>query len=105
MSISCDLRKFDVFPGTPTESFFFLILFLRFCAGVSEREREYSIIFTVSNAHHTFWEKVGFVMILETFRASVGEPFGLLGVLLGTLFEVLFFTTFEGNQVTAAISE
>ena len=43
-------------------------------------------------------------MILDTFRASLGEAFGLFGVLLGTLFEVLFFTTFEGNRVSAANS-
>ena len=59
------------------------------------------MVFSVSNEHHTFWEKVGFVMILDTFRASAGEPFSLFGVLLGTLFEVLFFNTFEGNRVTA----
>ena len=66
---------------------------------------EFSMCFTVSNAHHTFGDKIGFVMILDTFWASVGEPFGLFGVLLGTLLEVLFFTTFEGNRVTAGISE
>ena len=59
------------------------------------------MVFIVLSAHHTFWEKIGFVMILVTFRASAGKPFGLSGVLLGTLFEVLFFTTFEGNRVTA----
>ena len=62
------------------------------------------MVFTVSNAHHTFWEKVGFVMILDTFRASAGEPFGLFGVLLGSLFEVLFFTTSGGKRVTASNS-
>ena len=71
---------------------------------MAEREREYSTVFTMSNAHHTFWDKVGFVMSLDTFRASVGEPFGLFGVLLGTLFEVLFLTTFQGNRVTAGNS-
>ena len=65
---------------------------------------EFSIVFIVSNAHHTFGDKIGFVMILDTFRASVGEPFGLFGVIWGTLFEVLFFTTFEGNRVTASSS-
>ena len=44
-------------------------------------------------------------MILGTFRASAGEPFGLFGVLLGSLFEVLFFTTFEGNRQTVTNSE
>ena len=86
---------------TPTESFVFWTLFLRFCGGLAERDMEFSMCFTMSNAHHTFGDKIGFVMILDTFRASVGEPFGLFGVLLGTLFEVLFFTTFEGNRVTA----
>ena len=56
--------------------------------------------FTVSNTHHTFWDKMCFVMILASFRASVGEPFGLLCVLWGTLFEMLFFTTFQGNRET-----
>ena len=79
-------------------------LFLRFCLCVAEREWEYSKVFTVSNTHHTFWDKMCFVMILGTFRTSVGEPFGLFGVLLGSLFEVLFFTTFEGNRVSAANS-
>ena len=46
-----------------------------------------------------------FVMILDTFRTSLGEPFGLFGVLLGSLFEVLFFTSSEGNRVTAGNSE
>ena len=71
---------------------------------MAERELEYSEIFTVSNAHHTFSQKVGFVMILDTFRAPVGKPFRLFYVLLGCLFEVLFFTTFEGNRVTASNS-
>ena len=85
---------------TLTESYVFWTFLLRFCAGAAEREREYSIVFTVSNAHHTFWEKVGSVMVFDTFRASAGRPFGFFGVLLGSLFEVLFFTTFEGNRVT-----
>ena len=62
------------------------------------------MVFHVSNAHHTFGEKVGFVMILDSFRASAGEPFSSFGVLLGRLFEVLLFTTFEGNRVTASSS-
>ena len=62
------------------------------------------LVCSVSNAHHTFGDKIGFVMILDTFRASVGEPFGLFGVLLGTLFDVPFFTTFEGTRVTASSS-
>ena len=89
---------------TPTESSVFWTLFRRFCGGLADREMDYSIVFTVSNAHHTVWDKIGFVMILDTFRASVGEPFGLFGVLWGTLFEVFFFTTFEGNRVTASSS-
>ena len=52
----------------------------------------------MSNAHHTCWEKVGVVMILGTFRAAVGGPFGLFGVLLNSLLEVLFFTTSEVNR-------
>ena len=64
---------------------------------MAEREWEHSIFFTVSNAHHTFWDKMCFVMILGTFRASVGEPFGLFGVLLGSLFEVLFLYHFRGE--------
>ena len=58
---------------TLTESYVFWTFLLRFCAGVAEREREYSMVFTVSNAHDTFGEKVGFVMILDTFRAPVGS--------------------------------
>ena len=64
---------------------------------MAEREREYTIFIVVPNAHHTFWEKVGFVMILNTFRASAGEPLGLFGVLLGTHFKVLVFTTLRGT--------
>ena len=67
---------------TPTESSVFWTLLLRFCGGVAEREREYSMVFNVSNAHHTFLDKIGFVMILDTFRASLREPFTLFGVLL-----------------------
>ena len=36
------------------------------------------MVFTISNAHHTFWGKVVFVTILHTFRASAGEPFDFL---------------------------
>ena len=89
---------------TPTELSVVWTLLPRFCGGVAEREREYSLVFTMSNAHHTVWDQIGFVMILDTFRTSVGEPFGLFGVLLVSLFEVLFFTTFEGNRVTATNS-
>ena len=76
-----------------------------FCGNVAERERLDSMVFIVSNAHRTFWEKVGFVMILDTFRAPAGEPFGVFCALLGALFEVLFLTTFEGTRVTAGNSE
>ena len=43
-----------------------------------------------------------FVLILHTFRAPVVEPFVLFCMPLGSLFEVLFFTTFEGNRVTTS---
>ena len=53
---------------------------------------------------HTFLGKVGFVMILDTFPAPAGGPFCLFGLLLDTLFEELFFATFEGIRVTAGNS-
>ena len=71
---------------------------------MAERECEYSMVFTVSNTHHTFLDKVCFVMIIASFRASVGEPFGKFCVLWGTLFAVLFFTTFEATRVTVGSS-
>ena len=83
---------------TPTESFVFWTLFLRFCGGLAEREMEFSIVFTVSNAHHTFGDKIGFVMILDTFRASVGEPFGSFGVLLGTFLKCCFLPLLRGTE-------
>ena len=58
----------------------------------------------MSNTHLTFWDKMCFSMIFASFRASVWEPSCLFYVFLGTLFEVLFFTTFEGNRVTAGNS-
>ena len=82
---------------TLTELSFFGTLFLRFSRCVAEREWEYSMFFTVSNAHHTFWAKIGFVMILDTFRASVGEPFGLFGVLLGTFLKCCFLQLLRGT--------
>ena len=100
-----DICKVGVLADTPTESSVFWTSLLRFCAGVAEREREYCMVFSVSNAHHTFWEKVGFVMSVDTFRAPVWEPLKMFCVLLGSLFEVLFFTTFEGNRVTAGNSK
>ena len=71
---------------------------------MAEREWEYSMCFTVSNTHHTFWDKMCFVMSLASFQASIGEPFRPFCVLLGVLFDVLFFTTFQGNRVTASNS-
>ena len=60
---------------TLTESSVLGTLFLRFCLCVAERECEYSMVFTVSNAHHRFWDRMSFVMIIVKFRASIGEPF------------------------------
>ena len=51
----------------------FLNFLLRFCGGVAEREREYSMVFTLSNAHHTLWEKVSFVMILDTSQGGLNQ--------------------------------
>ena len=82
---------------TPTESSVFWTLFLRFCGGLAERDMEFSMCFTMSNAHHTFGDKIGFVMILDTFRASVGEPFGLFGVLLATFLKCCFLQLFRGT--------
>ena len=62
------------------------------------------MIFTVSNAHHTFGDKICFVVIIAICRASVGAPFSSCCVLLGGLFEVLFLTTFQGNRVSAGNS-
>ena len=90
---------------TPTKSYVFLTLLLRFCGGVTERKRLNSIVFTVSNAHCIFAQKVGFVMILDTFRAPAGKLFGVFCVLWGVLFEVLFLITFEGTRVTASNSK
>ena len=65
---------------------------------------QYSMFF--HNTHHTFGDKIGFVVIRDTFRASLGESCGLFGVLLGILFEVLFLLPpFEGNRLTAGSSE
>ena len=72
---------------------------------MAKQEWGYSVVFTASNTHHTFWDKLRFVMILVTFRASVGKPFCLFCVLLGSLFEVLFFSTFEVNRQAAANTE
>ena len=58
--------------------------------------------FYCANEHHTFLDQIGLITILDTLRVSVGKPFRLFGVRWGTLFEVYFFTTFEGNRVTAA---
>ena len=88
--------------NTPTERSVSGTLFLRFSRCVAEREWEYSMCFTVSNTHHTFWDTMCFVMILVVFRASVGVPVGPFYVFLGTLFEVLFFTTFQGLRDTTS---
>ena len=98
----CEL---GVLADTPTKSFVFLTVLVRFCGGVPKRKRLNSMVFTVSNAHGIFAEKVGFVLILDTFRAPAGEPFGVLCALLRALFEVLFLTTFEGLRVTASNSD
>ena len=95
---------FGVLADTPTKSIVFLTFLLRFCGGVAERKRLNSMVFTMSNAHDIFAEKVGFVLILDTFRAPAGEPFSVFCALLGVLFEVLFLITFEGNRVTASNS-
>ena len=97
--------EFWVLADTPTKSFVFLTFLLRFCGGVAKRKQLNSIVFTVSNAHGIFGEKVGFVLILDTFRAPAGEPFGVFCALLGVLFEVLFLITFEGTRVTASNSK
>ena len=94
--------EFGVLADELMKSFVFLTFLVRFCGGVAKRKRLNSMVFTVSNAHGIFAEKVGFVLILDTFRAPAGEPFGVFCVLLGALFEVLFLTTFEGNRVTAS---
>ena len=72
---------------------------------MAERKRLNSIVFTVLNAHGIFWKKIGFVLILDTFRAPAGEPFGVFCTLLGVFFEVLFLITFEGTRVTTGNSE
>ena len=70
---------------TPKESCVSWTLLPRFRGGLAERDIEYSMFcVTVSNTHHTFWNEFGFVMILETFRASIGKPSGLFDVLLRT---------------------
>ena len=89
----------------PTESSVFLTCLVRFCGGVAKRKRLNSILFTLSNAHGIFAEKVGFVLILDAFRAPAGQLFGVFCALLGVLFEVLFLITFEGTRVTAGNSE
>ena len=83
---------------TPTKSPVSWTLSLRFCGGLAGGDVEYSMVFTVSNTHHTFCVKLHFVMIFGTFWGSFGEPFRLFGVLLGSLLEVVFFGSSEGNQ-------
>ena len=89
---------------TLTELCIFGTLFLRFSRCVAKREWEYSMVFTVSNAHHTFWDKVCFDMIPATFWASVGGPFSRFCLLVGALCAMWFFTSFEGTRVTVSIS-
>ena len=48
-----DICKFGVLADTPTEPIF-LDLAPEFCDGVAERELEYSMVFSVSDANHTF---------------------------------------------------
>ena len=98
------MYEFGVLADEPTKSSVFLTFRLRFCGGVAERQRMNSMVLIVSNAHGIFGEKVGFVLILDTFRAPAGEPFGVFCALLGVLFEVLFLITFEGTRVTATNS-
>ena len=98
----CEL---GVLADTPTKSSVFLTVLVRFCGGVAKRKRLNSMVSIVSNAHRIFAEKIGFVLILDTFRAPAGEPFGVFCSVSGALFEVLFLTTFEGNRVTAGNSE
>ena len=98
--------EFGVLADEPTKSSVFLTFLVRFCGGVAKRKRLNSIVFIVSNAHGIFAEKVGFVLILDTFRAPAGKPFDVFFcAFLGALFEVLFLTTFEGTRVTAGNSE
>ena len=96
--------EFGVLADEPTKSSVFLTFLVRFCDGVAKRKRLNSIVFTVSNAHRTFGEKVGFVLILDTFRAPAGQPFDVFCTLLGVVFEVWFLITFEGTRVTATNS-
>ena len=59
------------------------------------------MVLFLSNTHHISCDKVSFVMILASLRASAGEPFYLVYFFLGSLSEVWFSTTFERNRVTA----
>ena len=90
---------------TPTKSSVFLIPILRFCGGFRKGEVEYSMVFTVSNAHHAFSDLLHLRMIFGTFWGSFGERFRLFGVLLGILLEVVFFGTSEGNREAAGNCE
>ena len=64
--------SFGVFRDTPTESFVLGTLLLRFFDIVAEREREYSVFFTMPNSHLTFVGKIGVVIFFKIFAASFG---------------------------------
>ena len=81
---------------TPTKLSVFLTLILRFCGGLADGDVEYSMV--VSNTHHTFYEKFDVFIIFSTCWGSFGEPFRIFVLLLGTLLEVVFFGSSEGNQ-------
>ena len=66
----------------------FWTLLLRFYGGVAKRELEGSVFVVVSSTHHNFLHNMCLVVIIWTFRVSVGEPFYLLCLLFDTLFEV-----------------
>ncbi len=83
---------------TPTKSSVFLTLCLRFCGGLADGDVELSMVFTVSNTHHTFCVKLHLSMIFGTVWGSFGQPFRLFGKLWDTLLEVVFFGSSEGNR-------
>ena len=60
------------------------------------------MVISTSNTHHTFWDKISFVMVTVIFRASVREPFTKCCMVLGDLSAFFVFCTFQGQRVTAA---